>query len=111
MTTAEVGVDRGLQAERTIMSWTRTSIAVGANGLLVAGRDLVSHPDEWIGLRWAIGALAAVLAIAIYIAGRRRARDLTRRPLPRPVAVPRLMACTCVAITLLSVALLITATL
>ncbi|NED69171.1 DUF202 domain-containing protein, partial [Streptomyces sp. SID10244] len=35
MTTAEVGVDRGLQAERTIMSWTRTSIAVGANGLLV----------------------------------------------------------------------------
>jgi uncharacterized membrane protein YidH (DUF202 family) len=82
MSVHDYGDDGGLQAERTHLSWTRTSLAVVANGVLV----LLKHPlpDER-HVPWAVAALVAVTAAAIYLVGVHRQRELTKRPLPRRI--------------------------
>jgi len=72
----------GLQAERTLLAWTRTSLALLANGALLMLRDLRNLPGR-LGLA-AVG-LAVVIAAAAYAIGRRRQRVLTSRPLPHPL--------------------------
>ena len=69
----------GLQAERTSLAWTRTSLAVLANGALV----ILKHPggDEGL-LRAAAAGLAGIVALTVYLIGLRRQRTLARRPLP-----------------------------
>lgn len=76
----------GLQSERTSLSWTRTSLGLLANGVLLVIRDL--HTDRL----WANEALAiasAVLAAAVVMVGWSRQRALSRRPLPSRLAARR----------------------
>jgi uncharacterized membrane protein YidH (DUF202 family) len=78
--------DAGLQAERTGLAWSRTSLGVGANALLLAIRE-VSHGRP--GPASAVAVLALVLAVAVALYGRRRTLRLRRAPLPTPLAADR----------------------
>ena len=97
----------GLQAERTGLAWSRTSLGVAANAALLAVRELGSgtHP---LGIVPA--ALAVVIAIATAVYGRRRTAALRRVPLPAPlaprVAVP-LLGWSVAALAVLSGAVLL----
>lgn len=67
-----------MQPERTTLSWHRTSLGVLGNGALLL-RDV----DNYAGpLRLLPAGLAAVIAVATYLVGRQRQRQLARRPLP-----------------------------
>ena len=72
----------GLQAERTTLAWTRTSLGVLANGALLMVRHLQGHPAP---LRLAAAGLAVALALGTYLIGVRRQRTLRQRPLPRRI--------------------------
>jgi len=72
----------GLPAERTALAWSRTSLAVLVNGVLLVVKQ--PHHDDG-PLRPAAAALAAIIAIAVYLVGISRQRDLARRPLPKHI--------------------------
>jgi uncharacterized membrane protein YidH (DUF202 family) len=78
--------DAGLQAERTGLAWTRTSLGVGANALLLAMRE-VGH-DRSVPVL-VLAALALVLAGAVALYGRARTLALRRAPLPVPLRADR----------------------
>lgn len=65
----------GLQPERTALAWTRTSLALLANGALLLVRYLASSPSGWL---LAAAGLAALLAAAAWWAGMSRQRELFR---------------------------------
>jgi uncharacterized membrane protein YidH (DUF202 family) len=75
----------GLQPERTALAWSRASLGVLGNGVLVLVRDL--HGDGG-PLRFVLAGLAAIVAAWMYAVGVRRQRLLRRRPLPARL-VPR----------------------
>lgn len=79
MTAAATPRDPGLQPERTSLAWTRTSLAVLANGgvLLVKEFPHYSRPLPLVE-----AGLATVIAAITYVVGLRRQRTLARRPLP-----------------------------
>lgn len=82
--------DGGLQAERTALAWSRTSLALVANGVLVLVRHL---GDEGLALGLVLAVAAFALAVATALLGRRRSRALLAdpgapRPLPAAVVVP-----------------------
>jgi uncharacterized membrane protein YidH (DUF202 family) len=69
----------GLQAERTALAWGRTSLAVLVNGILLILKD----PRHYDGPLPVVGAgFAVVIAVTVYLIGRRRQRILAQRPLP-----------------------------
>lgn len=78
--------DDGLQAERTALSWTRTSVAVLANGVLLMLKDLHSYSGS---LRLVPVGLAVTVAISTHLIGMGRQRTLGRRPLPQRITPRR----------------------
>lgn len=78
--------DAGLQAERTGLSWSRTSLAVAANAALLAVRE-IGHAS--LALALVPASLALVIALATAVYGRRRTARLRHAPLPVPLA-PRI---------------------
>jgi uncharacterized membrane protein YidH (DUF202 family) len=81
-----VGAERGTQPERTTLAWTRTSLAVLANGAILLLRDV--H-GEASAIQLVAAGIAAVLAVATYLIGLRRQRILARRPLPDRISPRR----------------------
>jgi uncharacterized membrane protein YidH (DUF202 family) len=72
----------GLQAERTAMAWTRTSLGVLVNGVLL----ILKQPHYNDGpLRPIAAGFAGIIAVIIYLVGMRRERTLAQRPLPNRV--------------------------
>lgn len=81
------------------MAWTRTSLAVLANGAILSLRDTHS------ALQLVTAGVAAVLALSTYLVGVRRQRLLAQRPLPRRISPRRevyLTGTSVVALILLS---------
>lgn len=71
--------DAGLQAERTGLAWSRTSLGVAANAALLAEREL-SHLTLTVALVPA--ALALLIAAVTALYGRHRTVQIRREPLP-----------------------------
>ena len=72
----------GLQPERTLLAWTRTSFALLANGALLTIKNLHSAN----GLSGLIPALlAAIAASCTYLIALQRQRTLERRPIPAQI--------------------------
>ncbi|MCD0447310.1 DUF202 domain-containing protein [Glycomyces sp. A-F 0318] len=68
-------LDPGLQAERTLLAWRRTCLAVGVVGVVAA-----RFAAEALGAAAvALGALGAVLAAATHLAAMRRYRRARSR--------------------------------
>ncbi|MDD7967428.1 DUF202 domain-containing protein [Actinomycetospora lemnae] len=78
--------DAGLQAERTGLAWSRTSLGVAANAVLLAVRELT---HDGLGPSLVLAVAASVLAVVVALYGRRRTLRLRHAPLPSPLAADR----------------------
>ena len=76
----------GTQPERTSLAWTRTSLAVLANGFLLLIQHTHRDADQ---LHFVAASVAALLAVATYLTGVRRQRMLAQRPLPTRISPKR----------------------
>jgi uncharacterized membrane protein YidH (DUF202 family) len=72
----------GLAAERTALAWTRTLLAVLANGALLMARSFHAYNGS---VRLFADGLAVTLALITCLIGRRRQRTLAHRPLPQRI--------------------------
>ena len=68
------------------MAWTRTSLAVLANGAILMLRDTHSGAGA---LHFVAAGVATVLALSTFLIGVRRQRLLAQRPLPDRVSPRR----------------------
>ena len=68
------------------MAWTRTSLAVLANGAILLLRNTHSGSGA---LHFVAAGVAAVLALSTYLIGFRRQRLLAQRPLPDRISPRR----------------------
>jgi uncharacterized membrane protein YidH (DUF202 family) len=92
-------VNSNTQPERTSLAWTRTSLAVLANGVLLSLKDTRSV------VHLAAAVAAAALALSTYLIGVRRQRILAQRPLPDRISPRRqvyLTGASVIALILLS---------
>ena len=72
--------DPGLQPERTALAWTRTSVAMGMNALLVVRMGAQSEDRSVM----ALGLVLAVVALTLFGAGHYRHRRLRRSAMAPP---------------------------
>lgn len=74
---AEAAPHRGLQPERTSLSWSRTLLALGAADVLIWRRWAIegSHPPDYLGL-CALTAMAATVVLCLCVLA--RVRELQR---------------------------------
>lgn len=77
------------------MAWTRTSLAVLANGAILLLRDTHGTASA---LQLVAAGVAATLALSTYLIGVRRQRMLAHRPLPDRISPRREVYLTGVAI-------------
>ena len=80
------------------MAWTRTSLAVLANGFLLLLRDAHGHAST---LQPVAAGVAGVLALSTFLVGVRRQRILAQRPLPHRISPRREVYFTAVSIVAL----------
>jgi uncharacterized membrane protein YidH (DUF202 family) len=66
------------------LAWTRTSLAVLANGVILLLRDTHTH-----ALHVVAAGVAGAVAVSTYLIGVRRQRLLARRPLPERISPRR----------------------
>jgi uncharacterized membrane protein YidH (DUF202 family) len=85
-------VNANTQPERTSLAWTRTSLAVLANGVLLSVKDTGS------AIHVAAAVAAAAVALATYLIGVRRQRILAQRPLPQHLSPRREVYSTAVSV-------------
>ncbi|MEJ2861066.1 DUF202 domain-containing protein [Actinomycetospora flava] len=91
--------DAGLQAERTGLAWSRTSLGVGANAVLLAVREL-THDSP--GPSLVLAGAAAVLAVVVAVYGRFRTAQIVHSPLPSPLAATRAVPLLGIAVAVLA---------
>jgi uncharacterized membrane protein YidH (DUF202 family) len=77
---------RGLQAERTTLAWTRTSFAFLVNGALLSIKDM--HGAKGVAALSAAG-VALVAALSSYVISLQRQRTLQQRPIPARITARR----------------------
>jgi len=65
--------DAGLQPERTVLAWRRTTLAMAANAILVLRSGMQSGE---LGVTWH-GFVLAGLAVAMLLIGERRREELS----------------------------------
>ncbi|MGV0741970.1 DUF202 domain-containing protein [Mycolicibacterium sp. XJ870] len=75
--------EQTLPAQRTALSWTRTSFAVLGTGALHMLHDLQDHRA---GFGLVAAGVAVVISLLTYLVGVRRQRQLAREPLPTRLA-------------------------
>ncbi|WP_018333160.1 DUF202 domain-containing protein [Actinomycetospora chiangmaiensis] len=92
--------DAGLQAERTGLAWSRTSLGVAGNAVLLAAREF-GHLE--VSLALVPAGLALLIAVATALYGRHRTRVLRHAPLPSPLAAARAVPLLGGAVVLLAV--------
>ena len=100
--------DPGLQPQRTELAWNRTSIAILANGLLVAGKGLLSPNHSPSPVRTVLIGVAIIAAAGVYLIGRRRCRRLADTAVPLEVSARRCVVVTA-ALVVMTVLTLVTA--
>lgn len=80
--------NEGLAAERTALAWTRTSLAVLADGGLLLLRHVTGQPGK---LETVLGIVSAAIAVLVVLCGRLRAKQIrdggTHPPGPSPAIV------------------------
>lgn len=98
--------DTGLQPERTVLSWRRTSIALAGNGILVMLKDpLVQNRSPG---QLALAGIVVAAATLFYLAGRTRQRMLCDRPpCARPATEVAVAGAAMLALTAAAVAYLV----
>jgi uncharacterized membrane protein YidH (DUF202 family) len=79
---AATSPDHGLQPERTVLSWTRTSLSVVASGVLILLKDHTVADPSGSAARLGIACAAAILALTVLAVGTLRRHTLAIRPLP-----------------------------
>lgn len=97
----------GLQAERTDLSWSRTSLSFAVNGTLLLVRHHLPGPMWLHGFAAGVAVLLLLFTLAM---ARRRCRVLEQRPLPVPLTDPfalLLVSVGTLAMGLLTLALLV----
>ncbi len=104
MSGAAPSADRALQAERTSLAWTRTSLGFLANGGLLLLKNVRMDVPR---VSLIVAGFTVVMTLWVYIVGRRRQKLLARQPLPANLAPRReVYAVTSLVAVLICVSLL-----